>query len=1602
MTRYVKKNTDDKRQNNRSEKLPIVAIGASAGGLDALKSFFRNVPKDSGLAFVVVVHLAPEHKSMLAELLQPHMKMAVQQVTETIELKPNHVYIIPPNANLNTIDTHLRLSKLEEKRSERAPIDHFFRTLAQAHNGQAVGVILTGTGSDGTLGIREIQEKGGLTIVQDPEEAPFSGMPQSAISTGLVDMILPIDKIPSAIINYFSVKPKIKSLEPKEKIDSREQQLLQKIFTQIRAVTGRDFSRYKTSTLLRRIQRRMQISQVEKLSEYLGVLRKNREEVKTLSDDFLINVTSFFRDVRVFDYIEEKVIPAIIRNKEGEGQIRIWTVGCATGEEAYSIAILLREALDKLEIEPSVQIFASDLHDVSLRKAREGFYPGDINADVSIERLKRFFNKEDGGYRIRKEIREKVIFTPHNLLSDPPFSRLDLVMCRNLLIYLKRDVQKDVAELFHYSLSSHGYLVLGTSENLENKELFSVENKDVSVYKKKNVTGPEPRLPVFPSMQKTDYELGIRNKESETRTYGQIHHKIVERYGPPSLLVSPDYQVLHVSENAGRYLVFPGGEISRDLFKLIRPEMQIELRTVIHAAREKQNLVRSKPLQISVEGVVKQVFISAGMIHEEAQEEAILVLFEEYDEPELYVNKNTFPEGNEIYTMQIEKLEKDLQDTRQQLQAIVEEYETSREEMKASNEEMQSANEELRSTMEELETSKEELQSVNEELTTLNQENRHKVEELSQLSDDLQNLMGATNIATLVLDREFRIQWFTPKLNDLFNIRTADKGRHISDLTHRLGYDDLTRDALSVLKTLQSVEKEIKDGGNNTYLTRLLPYRSGGDKIQGVVITFIDITARKQNEIRLEKMFDVETVGVLTFTEEGEPIDANNAFLKMMGYTRKEYDTIKPGWKTFTPPEYVQISEKQLQKLRETGKIGPYEKEYFRKDGSRSWMLFNGASLGDGTFVEFCFEIGNRKKAEQALRQSEQNFRALLTAAISVVYRMNADWSEMRELNSKGFISETLKPDKKWMEKYIHPEDQDAVMKEIQKAIGSKSVFDMEHRVIQNDGTLGWTHSRAVPVLNNEGEITEWFGIANDITTRKKAEEKLRENEERLRLTLSSMNMGSWMRFENEENMSMDENNAQLFELKKHTTTLSRNELYEHIHPEDRDRVVQAVKKAWEETSDFKIDFRVLTNRSEKWLASRGKVIKGDDQRYMIGINYDITDRKENEKALQYAKEAAEEAARAREDFLAHMSHEIRTPLNAVVGLSQLLMEQNLNKHQAKNVETIKVAAGHLSQLIDSILDLSKLQAGRSVVDISSIDLDPFFDELLNVHRPLLKGKEVELNLQAGADVPKVIKADRVKLLQILHNLLGNAIKFTQHGQVKLEVNVKKQENNKLWLEFSVTDTGIGIQKEKLEEVFDMFKQADSSTVKEYGGTGLGLYITKLNLELMGSSIHVESNYKKGSKFFFVLPVEVGGEPGGEKPHADQVPRVETDELKIMIAEDDKYNRMLNRELFKMWGMNFDEAVNGKKAVELAKKTQYDLILMDVHMPEIDGYGAAGIIRKLPGYQNTPILALTADITSKVREEMTNGLFTDIIIKPIDPNKLKSQIIRMAGKQKAE
>src|SRR5262245_54323574 len=954
--------TPDHPQETPARKMTVVGIGASAGGLDALKQFFGIVPADTGLAFVVVVHLAPQRESHLAELLQPRAKIPVRQVADSAHLEPNHVYVIPPGRNLSAVDTHLRVTPMEPDRLARAPVDHFLRTLAETRDGSSIAVILSGTGTDGAEGVRHIREAGGLVLVQDPGEAEYDGMPRSAINSGVVDLVSPVAEMPRHITSFVGTKPQVPTAD-EARPRGEGTDLMQQILTAVRVRTGQDFSRYKRSTVGRRIVRRMQVVGVQTLDQYLELTReKNGREASALLDDLLINVTSFFRDAAVFRTLERDIVPRLFEGKGGTDKVRVWSVGCATGEEAYSIGMLLLEEAARHPNGPQVQVFASDLHERSLRYAREGLYPAAIANDVPRERLDRFFREQEGGYRITKSLRDIIVFAQHNLLQDPPFSRLDLIICRNVLIYLQADAQREVVDLFHYALNARGFLLLGTAETLDRSDLFRLESKDGHLYRRRDARRRDLRLPPPPPPAPAPEPAprpgpgpskpAVDTRAEEAQAFGTLHLRMLERHSPPSILLDQDYTVVHLSHGAGAYLEHPSGSPTMNVFKLLREELRVELRATVLAARERQTEVRSRPVPIGVDGNQRDVVLRVSPAGESDPEGLILVVFDEVEPPPQA--PMTADQAQANANASVRELESELDITRNRLQTMMEQFETSQEEMRASNEELQSANEELRSTMEELETSREELQSINEELQTLNQENKHKVEELSQLTNDLQNLLQATDVATIFLDRNLRILRYTPRVSGIFNVRNSDRGRPLADLTHHLRYPVLIDDARKVLQTLVPVEREVEsETTDNWYVVRVIPYRTMDDRIEGVVITLIDITALKRSETavrvsesRFRAVANVVPDLLWQAGPDGSTSWFNDRWYSYTGQTPAEAEGF--GWLNMVHPDDREASRAAWAAAL-TDNIDSFRREHRvrRADGQYRWFLVRAAPLRD-------------------------------------------------------------------------------------------------------------------------------------------------------------------------------------------------------------------------------------------------------------------------------------------------------------------------------------------------------------------------------------------------------------------------------------------------------------------------------------------------------------------------------------------------------------------------------------------------------------------------------------------------------------------------------
>lgn len=821
--------------------LTVAGIGASAGGIEALREFFDALPNDLGIAYVVIVHLAPDHRSELATILARRTSMKVIEVMdERVELEPDRVYVISPDRKLEISDRTISSTHFESSSTRHSAIDVFFRSLAASH-GDGFAVILSGCGSDGALGAKAVKEAGGLVLVQDPREATHEGMPRAVIAAEIADLVLPVRELAVRLGDLKRQKEKLAPLIRSETtampIAETDEMTLKRIFELVRARTGHDFSRYKRTTILRRLARRMQLNHRTGLEQYLDFLRQTPEEIQALFDDFLISVTTFFRDPAAWEALRAQVVVPLVERAKPNQPIRVWVPGCATGEEAYTLAILFREEIARRDLRHELIIFGSDVDQGALASAREGIYPAAIATDVSETRLARYFRGEGDHYRVAPEVRDCIVFAAHSVLNDPPFSKLHLISCRNLLIYLDRELQQQLQNVFRYGLRDDGYLFVGGSE-VADPELFEPLDKQHRIFRARTrVAGPPVRLPQLPAVPQLPATLErMRERSSRPRrAAADLHMEALEELAPASALVDEHWNVEHLSESAGRYLQPRGGPPTQTLTDLVRPELVDELRTALHRAFEMHQACLTAFVPVHFNGTPQLVGV---LVQPRARGESpvqVLVTFLEAGP----ADGKESTDRNESPDSMVLSLRDKLRVAEQRLESMRQEHGMAYEDLRAANEELQSLNEEYRSTTEELETSKEELQSVNEELQTVNHELKVKLEEVSRVNNDLENFMAATDIPMLFLDRNLCIKRYTAPLRQIFNVKAHDHGRPISDLTPGIAYDDLVQDALRVLNELVPVERHVKARDGKAMVVRIRPYRTTEDKIDGVVVTFV-------------------------------------------------------------------------------------------------------------------------------------------------------------------------------------------------------------------------------------------------------------------------------------------------------------------------------------------------------------------------------------------------------------------------------------------------------------------------------------------------------------------------------------------------------------------------------------------------------------------------------------------------------------------------------------------------------------------------------------------------------------------------------------------
>lgn len=1240
-------------QDATGETFPIVGIGASAGGLRAFLDFFSALPAQPGMAFVLVQHLSPDHESALAEIVQAETQMAVDQVTDQARVRPDCVYAIPPGKHLEIHGGHLELVELERQRSGASAVDHFFRALANDVGPRAVGVVLSGTGTDGTLGLKAIKERGGLTLAQDPESAGYDGMPRSAIHTGLVDVTGTPAELADRLVSVRQLDLDLPTSDGDGDQADGDEHALRAIFSHLRQRTGHDFTHYKRSTILRRLARRLQVNDIETLSGYAGFLRQSPEESGALLRDFLISVTQFFRDAQAFDALEREVVPGLFR--EGRREVRVWVPGCATGEEAYSLAMILCEHASRLEPPPSVQVFATDIDEEALAVAREGFYPNAAAADVPPERLARFFDQEAEGVRVKAGLRETVLFATHNLVADPPFSRLDLVSCRNVLIYFNREIQERAFATFHYALRPGGYLFLGLSESPETVSTGFVDvEKRVRLYRRRDVPQAARSVSFSSASARTQTPPHRASPERSRASSGdalldRYNEWTLETYAPPRLLVDEHYDLTHVLGGASAYLRHREGPVTANVLDQVRRAFRLDLRTALFRAFAKGESVDTAFREVEVEGEARVVRLHVGPVRGAAASDGLAeVVFIELDPASVELLGPPRVDSDDTSDPTVARLEEELHTARSRLQSIIEQQEVSNEELTASNEELQSTNEELQSTTEELETSKEELQSMNEELTTVNQELKNKVEELTRSNSDLQNLMASTEVAILFLDRNLRLNRYTPSASALFNLIPSDVGRPFDHVSHKVDHGDLGGVARRVLETLRPAEETVASENGQTFLFRAHPYRTLDDRIDGVVFTFVDVTeveaakraaaARAEQQSVVSELGEHALQGVPTATLFDDAVQRVREVLradacKVLRYEPDAHQlrlVAGVGWKsgligTATVPDRTDSQAGYTLVVREPVLVPDLgtEARFTAPSLLSDHQLKSGMSvvipspsgehpfgvLGvhcgdcrsytveDGHFLQAVANVLadaiEQERKSATIRQQFQEIEAVYEAAPvglafldrDLVYRrVNARLAAFNGVPVEGHLGRRIGE--------VIPAVAEEIEPQLRRVVEEgEPLEDLEVRGYtpgSPDQERVWLCSY-VPQRNESGEVEGINVVVRDVTVRTEQAAALAQAAVQIELAVDGGGLGMWS-FEAETGeVHYDERSARLLGVGRRQ---SLGEALATVHPEDRSAVEGQIREAVRESGSgvFEVTYRQGNADPPRWVTLRARV----------------------------------------------------------------------------------------------------------------------------------------------------------------------------------------------------------------------------------------------------------------------------------------------------------------------------------------------------------------------------------------------------------------------------
>lgn len=1651
----------------------VVGIGASAGGLEAFKSLLDALPDEPGMTFLLVQHLDPTHPSVLTELLEPRTKMRVTQADAEAAIETNTIYVIRPDTALAVANGRLVLTTPARPRGVPLPVDHLFRSLAREYGARAVGIVLSGAGSDGSDGIRHIKSGGGLTIAQQPAEAKQTGMPQSAIDTGVVDLTLDIAEIPDALVRFAGL-PTVGSPDadrPSGATKALSPEQLRQISTVLELRTGFELKHYKPATIERRVLRRCVLAGHDDVERYIEQLGEDGREQQTLIRDLLIGVTSFFRDPEAYDALRHQVIDDLVATAEPGSTLRVWVAGCASGEEAYSLAIEFFEAMKVRDRRVALQIFATDLDREAVAAGRAGLYTSAIEEHVSEAHLETYFKSLDGrGYKVRSAVRDVVSFAAHDLTRDPPFSRMDLVTCRNVMIYLRSETQKRVLETLHFSLRPRGHLFLGTSESVNaQRGLFSTVSKRWRIYRK--VGASRPLTITGSSSNRTAaaddalLDKGARTEETTNDGHDLARKAILAACVAPSVVVTQDDTVVFMHGDLRPYLQFPEGEDLRfNLPQLLVPPLMTRTRALLYNCRRDRTAASAvcHP-DGKLEGRVRiRVAPARGV-----GDNAVVITFEPMED-ETSASESNAPSAAGDDSMFAE-IERELQATREDLRSTVEELETSNEELRSSNEESMTMNEELQSANEELEATTEELRSLNEELTTVNIQLRDKVEQIERSHDDLQNFFASTKIATLFLDVNLDIVRFTPAAAELLGLDQADIGQSVNRVTNELLQRDLVKDARTVLEHLGGRARELHTTDDRWITRRVLPYRTESRRIEGVVITFADITELKQTTTRLSSRERQQAVIAKLGIHALREGDVQVFFDQAVRMVQQTLDTdlcevleLQPGgnslllragvgWRDGLAGNASVSAGLDSQTgfaLQSPDPVIVSDLATERRFAGSQLLVDHEATSGVSCVIRGDTQVygvvGVHTVAKRKFSAEDANFlqavARILGSAVGryqTAVRLAAERAVSRVLAETSNVEETFDRVLAVLAREIQgdlaelwwPDDEERLRcRRMHTTLAGDKASIRERfsgRTFRfGDGLVGRTFedARAIwgtdlgdPVFFPRSAAAQELGlvsciafpvIANNKTKgvitvfsaqRLIADDMLARSLEGIGRTVGGHL--AWVEAQEEARrlaaITQSSHDAVLacdfegyiIEWLGGAELLygySANEIIgtnifrlvpEEHHAElraiyDRCRQNEVVEPV--ETQRCRSDGTVVdvSVRHSLLRSPTGEVIG------VASTERDVTRQKETERQLVAA-------AHQKDEFLAMLGHELRNPLAAIRNAAELIRLRGGDDATLQRLRAIlERQTAHMAKLLDGLLDVSRIIRGKIRLETSEVDFVDVCEQVVADIRDRIQARPLEIEVEL-AEGPLIVEADRVRLVQIVDNLMTNATKYTPDGG-RVNLTLRREDGSAV---LEVRDTGIGIEADLLPQVFDVFRQAEQSLDRSSGGLGLGLALVKSLVELLGGDVRAMSNGKdQGATFTVRLPLVRAPTPVKRR----RTPAV-SDQLHVLLIEDNVDSAEMLSAVLEVAGHQVTVAHRGREGVEKAKALTPDVILCDVGLPDgMTGYDVARALRADDDTRDIHLVAVTGYGRPEDEDRCREAGFDRHMTKPVDLDAIRA------------